>query len=526
MTLKKTFAAGALACSLALTPAALAADSCTSGIVQQDANQEFDPGKVHLHGKVSVTNQNTAPTNVVFVMDLSGSTAMPDHMDCNGDGVKDAKDNFNRDTFVGDVLDCEVSAVQKLNAQLAALPSSDQNIRVSVVAFGSNAHALALDPNGATWVAPGHTVNGQNAVNFVTHGTTAGSVKAYQDVDVSYGTDFHDALEAAYGQLDQVQGDKYIFFLSDGNASLYSSTKELLKKHAADVKLRTFAVGKAAKCDGTPLSEMAQSSGESCTHIIDPASLSTALTSSTSASIKSVTVTYQGKEYPATIDAIGNISVDLPETTPGAHTAKVVVHYSDGTSATSCDWTFRVKGTPAVTPSPSVSASPSPSPSVSASPSATAVPSTTPSVKPSASPSASVSPSATATPSATVTATPSASASPSTSATPSVTATPSAFASPSASPVASESSSSEDVTVRVDIEDGKFVVKTESKSKSEAKAKAQQDSEETAQLEKESQKASTKKLASTGSQAGIIAAAGAAALVAGVLLVAARRKRS
>jgi hypothetical protein len=63
---------------------------------------------------------------VLYVLDATRPPrTCPRGSDCNGDGAHSLADDLNTDGSVGDVLDCEIGAVKKLNTtpDLVALPA-------------------------------------------------------------------------------------------------------------------------------------------------------------------------------------------------------------------------------------------------------------------------------------------------------------------------------------------------------------------------------------------------------------------
>src|SRR5262245_7521002 len=106
-------------------------------IERPTAGESVPAGTVEFRGRVS--SGAAAPVaTVLYVVDVSGSTASPTGNDCNGDG-KPTEDDFNADGQAGDTLDCEISAVVALNGSLRAVPGSSQHIRVGLIPFGSSA---------------------------------------------------------------------------------------------------------------------------------------------------------------------------------------------------------------------------------------------------------------------------------------------------------------------------------------------------------------------------------------------------
>src|SRR3954453_10210625 len=72
-------------------------------------------GSVKLSGTVGTSETTT----VLYVVDATGSTKDLVGTDCNGDGTVGLADDVNADGVAGDVLDCEIGAVRRLNTSLS-----------------------------------------------------------------------------------------------------------------------------------------------------------------------------------------------------------------------------------------------------------------------------------------------------------------------------------------------------------------------------------------------------------------------
>ena len=282
--------------------------------------------------------------NVMFAVDLSGSTSFPSDMDCNGDGTVDQGDDFNSDGARGDVLDCEISGVLAVNAQLRALPRSADNVRVGITGFGSYAATADMSPSDdSVFVGPGQTGNTDDEVTpwvgQVLSSMTAGYVGAFTQRSVSTGTNFDNAVSTAVTALEAQNGPRYLFFLSDGQSSVSSTTLNRLA--ASDITARTFAVGTGTgggACTGTaPLASIATAGSGTCTVVTNPANLTAAIAEAPS-TVDSVLVDAVGQSgvspVSATIDALGNYSAVLRSLPIGPVTIRVQAKFTDGTTET------------------------------------------------------------------------------------------------------------------------------------------------------------------------------------------------
>ncbi|RMI13573.1 SGNH/GDSL hydrolase family protein [Cellulomonas triticagri] len=277
---------------------------------------------------------------VQYVVDVSSSTASP-LQDCNGDGVRDVLDDFNGDGRFGDVLDCQISAVVALNASLRATPGADR-VRVGLTAFGSTAATAQMTPgdSGEQFVPPGATGDDRDVIprlNFVASSLRTGFLGEYAEHDVGAGTNFDAALTAALDALGPGPAPRWLFFLSDGQASVSQSTLDRVAR--SGVGVRTFAVGGgtgAAPCSATaPLGRIAAAGSDTCEQVRDPAALTASLVASQPAWLHSVTVTTAGRTVAAELDPVGGWTATVPGLANGSHRATVAATLVDGTVLTS-----------------------------------------------------------------------------------------------------------------------------------------------------------------------------------------------
>lgn len=224
-------------------------------------------------------------------------------MDCNGDGAVNAADNFNGDTRIGDVLDCEIAAVRALNSSL----SGTAGLQVGVAAFGNQGRYA--DMGSGRFVAPSAADSGgRNRVRVVTNSIKQGRIDQYAAVTgLGTGTSFTNALDAVASADASVSGEKWVFMVSDGESTVSSATLTKLKN--AGIKVRTFAVGDSAACGPTTaLTQIATATGEQCVPVTDPTDL-TAAFSGASSDVNSVSVTVTGPEgYSQTLDVTDSVN--------------------------------------------------------------------------------------------------------------------------------------------------------------------------------------------------------------------------
>ncbi|WP_203669652.1 GDSL-type esterase/lipase family protein [Cellulomonas pakistanensis] len=300
-------------------------------------------GDVAFRGLVSdrrTTTPDEQETRIQYVVDVSGSTASP-LQDCNGDGVRDALDDFNGDGRHGDVLDCEISAVVALNAGLRGVPGSATHLRVGLTAFGTSAAAAQMDKEdeSARFIPPGQTGEGKDVIpdlNVVASSLRQGLLGQYARKVVGESTNFDAALTTALSTLEQHAGPRWIFFLSDGQASVSQAT--LNRVDASGVNVRTFAVGNdvgSAPCAANaPLGRIAAAGGDSCIRVVDPSDLTASVVDSQPQWLDSVMVDVDGRTAQADIDPVGGWSATVPGLPTGSHTAVVTATLSDGRTLT------------------------------------------------------------------------------------------------------------------------------------------------------------------------------------------------
>lgn len=344
-----TVTAATLGCTLALgaSPPAGAAPGGTPGdtaplsVTFPEAGGRVSGGDLTFRGSVSNGDlEEDQRTLVQYVVDVSGSTAGP-LQDCNGDGTRDALDDFNGDGRLGDVLDCEISAVVALNAGLRATAGAPESIRVGLTAFGSSAASAQMKPDEpmALFVNPGLTGDGVDVIpnaNVVASSLRPGYVGEYAEHFVGTNTSFDAALGAALTALDSHPGPRWIFLLSDGDSTVTRATLDRVTASGAHV--RTFAVGTGTGSDpcaaGRPLGQIATAGGDGCVQVLDPAGLTASVAGTQPAWIRSVTVEVDGRTVEAEIDPIGGWTATVPDLPIGSHTAVVTATFADDTTWT------------------------------------------------------------------------------------------------------------------------------------------------------------------------------------------------
>ena len=179
-------------------------------------------------------------------MDASDSSASAVGSDCSGNGAPGPEDDFNGDLAVGDVLDCEIAGVTALNSSVAATPG----VQVGLVGLAELAAAADLDPAGsAEFIAPGFTGgDARPRIETVARSVVRHQIGLYDPRDLGgKGTNFDGAISVALSMLGRAPaGQKYIMFLSDGEAPVSDTTLAALTQ--SGVRLRSFGIGTRATC--------------------------------------------------------------------------------------------------------------------------------------------------------------------------------------------------------------------------------------------------------------------------------------
>jgi hypothetical protein len=264
-------------------------------------------GPVTLTGTVGLDPGDV--TSVVYVYDATDSTKAPAGADCSNNGALGPEDDFNADGVVGDVLDCEIAGVVALNQSLA----TTSGVQAGLVAFANQAAAADLDPVGsATFLPPGYTGGDPRPrIETVARSVVRGQIGLYDPKPLGgsgAGTAFDNAVQAALATLAGAPaGPKWIMFLSDGQAPIDDGVLSQLS--VSGVKLRSFGVGQGATCAPySSLSKMAKATGESCTVVPQPTSLTAGLTGSQPDAVNSVSVTIKDVSLAASVNAVGGWS--------------------------------------------------------------------------------------------------------------------------------------------------------------------------------------------------------------------------
>jgi hypothetical protein len=298
------------------------------------------PGAVTAAGTVSIGPLSNSG-NVMYVVDVSGSTLSPTNQDCNGDHTVNALDDLNNDGVRGSTLDCEIGGVLALNNSLAGSPGAS----AGVVVFGTQAAIADVDPAGGqqNFTSPlnaDENANGRSDIEDVTRSIRVGLVNLFTAKSVDQSTNFDAALTQLAAAFTGKAGQNNIsFFLSDGvpNAGQFHTgpATPLASVAAAGIKVNTYSVGGAgAGCGaGSPLKAISDATGGTCTAVTDPNQLTSVLIQP--ATIVSVAVRLNGGAPVLATLSGGNWSVPLTGLQGGIwNDIRATVTASEGTTAT------------------------------------------------------------------------------------------------------------------------------------------------------------------------------------------------
>ncbi|MDF2628892.1 MAG: hypothetical protein K0R39_2723 [Symbiobacteriaceae bacterium] len=295
-------------------------------------------------GNVTVTGTATIGPlsesgNVMYVVDVSGSTVNPRNQDCNGDGSVNAADNLDDDGLIGTTLDCEVAGVMALNGSLAGSPGAE----AGVIIFGSNAAIADVSPAGGQqdFLSPlgaDGNANGQADINDVAGSLRPNGIAGlFTAKNVGGGTNFDAALTSIRTAFATKPGENNIaFMLSDGQANLnLAPGGPLALVAAAGIKVNTYSVGgDSTGCDPTDnLRRIADATGGTCTEVTDPSDLSSVLINP--ATISKVEVSLNGGAPQMASLAGNSYEIPLSGLQGGIwNSIAATVTASDGTTAT------------------------------------------------------------------------------------------------------------------------------------------------------------------------------------------------
>jgi len=308
------------------------------------------PFKVTVEGLVTISDMPAHHINVLYVLDISGSTGegglVPDsvdRIDVNGDSVIDAGDDFNYDGNYGDILDAEIGGVLSLNESIG----DPAGVELGIIGFAHYAWNADVSPdNGFQFYTSSPQAdlnnNGIPDLEEVLRSMDSnqaelpwgGSIELFTPLRQSifgYKTNFERALERIIDAFaDQPAGETNIaFFLSNGFKNEGGDIDdEIAEAAAAGITIHTFGI--SAFSDTTYLRKIAEGTGGTYTRVLNPSEITTILPGVTPVGISGVTV----NGIPVTPSAIGTFSIDISFDKAGFNTIAATAIANDGTNVT------------------------------------------------------------------------------------------------------------------------------------------------------------------------------------------------
>ena len=278
-----------------------------------------EPGQAFTLNGTTGIGALAGQANVLYAVDVSSSTSGPRGQDCDGNGVVDADDNFNGDSTDGDTLDCEISGVLALNESLAA----NTSVSAGLVLFGSRAAIADVDPSDGdqNFISPlnvDHNGNSVADMAEVTRSLSRGSASLFTIRGVGTSTSFDNAIQSINQAFASANpGTNIAFFLSDGESRVNTRDNgPLVEARAAGTIINTYSIGSGATgcAEGQSLRTIADETGGTCIEVADPTQLRVVLPGTPPADIERVDVVAGASGVlPASLDALGKWSVDVPE---------------------------------------------------------------------------------------------------------------------------------------------------------------------------------------------------------------------
>jgi trimeric autotransporter adhesin len=325
------------------------------------------PGVVIVNGTASVGQGQPVPsTALIYVLDVSNSTATPVQAGCGGDQ--------NLDGDFDNILDCEVLAARTLNDEALSPGATGTIPQVGAAAFANGAITADVGPAAGIQLITGPDTNadgvGGRDINQVLNsafrntGAQAGYHTFSERSIACCQTNFAAGITSATTVSNAAGANlrKIVVFLSDGLSTGENITGPL-NAVPADVDFYTFAVGTASSCSSSgsnSLQRIADETGGTCTEVPDVANLPDILPGVISSRLTSLTLRVNGgAAIPITnvspaLPQDGPISVNYTVNTPalgaGTHELCVTAGGSDGggpDSVTDCH-TVLINASPVV----------------------------------------------------------------------------------------------------------------------------------------------------------------------------------
>jgi hypothetical protein len=264
------------------------------------------PCETDVQGIVTLSTVSQTAVNVLYVLDVSGSTADPSifpPIDVNGDGRVNAGDDLNGDGTNGDILDAEIAGALALNASIHNFDS----VSVGVMAHASRAASADVNPASGfqRFTSPPQADgqgNGTPDIEEVLRSLDSqiiqgGSINLFTPISrdsLGNSTNFEAVLRAILSAVQERPGSEksIVYFLSDGrNEQGGAIDDEIAQAASRGITINT--VGITFNSDATNLSAIANGTGGTFTQVDDPSQLRVALPAIPAVGIANVTVNGQ-----------------------------------------------------------------------------------------------------------------------------------------------------------------------------------------------------------------------------------------
>jgi len=272
---------------------------------------------------------------LVYVMDVSGSTDVDSGAGC------------------GLILNCERVFVKALNEAAIADGSVDE---VGLVVYADSGAAADMAPDGGDQLIIAPDADSYLAAvvdsTYSAVGGGNGGAAQYTNKPVGQFTNFAAGLQSALPVVQaSSNGANIVIFLSDGLSNLGGGSfgPALADLAAEGAVIYSIAVGQNSACTGGSagtLQQMADATGGTCTHVVDPGQLPDIIPDLISSSLDSLEIAVDGgakvaignAEITPDLPAPGAVSVTYATTVadlgPGAHTICVTANGSDASGET------------------------------------------------------------------------------------------------------------------------------------------------------------------------------------------------
>jgi uncharacterized protein YegL len=236
-----------------------------------------------ISGTINIGNLATQKFNVVYIIDVSGSTSVQ----FGGTPVEDQ----NNDNVSNTVLDAEIAGLRALTQEIVSRGFSDADVDIGLIAFSGGASLLGT-------FTPSQ-IGAGGALSQALAGLNEGG-----------GTNFEAPLAQAVSffnnQSDVATANNLVFFLSDGFGS-GNFADEVATLTSAPINAEITAVGVGNSINLAQLNQIDNTGDGNAQQVLDSDTLRTALQDSplTPATVTGVQLTVNGAPVTATLTSGG-----------------------------------------------------------------------------------------------------------------------------------------------------------------------------------------------------------------------------